>query len=231
MCAAWVTLCASLACVVSGWLLGSDKTGSPSRGGGQTSGELSVSCCASGAGAAAMARPLALSAKSCQPTPTPVPRSTATTAPRPQVLSSGAYMTDGLELRSKAVTPDHFQPKNDERGAENGRPEHCPQGDKRLIPTCRDAVDQLLDETQARPSPGRSHRGLWAAWRRVKRSGSRSLTSAFLWVGMRAPSTCQVGLVGCRRLAVGIGFIANPCNRLRPRSRISGSWKFYARRQ
>ena len=46
-----------------------------------------------------------------------------------------------------------------------------------------------------------------------------------------APSTCQIGLVGCRRLAVGIGFIANPCHRFRPRSGIFGSWKLYARRQ
>src|SRR6516165_12533148 len=46
----------------------------------------------------------------------------------------------------------------------------------------------------------------------------------------RAPSTCQVGLVGCRRLAMGIGFIADPCNRFRPRLGIFESWKLYARR-
>jgi hypothetical protein len=46
-----------------------------------------------------------------------------------------------------------------------------------------------------------------------------------------APSTYQVGLVGCRRLAVGIGFIASPCNRFRPRLGMFGSGKLYALRQ
>jgi hypothetical protein len=40
------------------------------------------------------------------------------------------------------------QPKNDQRGAENGRPEHCPQGNKRLIPPRWKPGDQLLDEIQ-----------------------------------------------------------------------------------
>jgi hypothetical protein len=57
-------------------------------------------------------------------------------------------MIDGFELRSKAMTPEHFQPKNDERGAENGRAEHCAEGDKRLIPARRDAGDQFLDKIQ-----------------------------------------------------------------------------------
>jgi len=66
---------------------------------------------------------------------------TKDTAPRPQLLSSDAYMTDGLELRSTAVTPEHFQPKDDDRGAHDCRPEYCPQGDKRLIPARREAGD------------------------------------------------------------------------------------------
>jgi hypothetical protein len=48
-------------------------------------------------------------------------------------------------------------------------------------------------------------------------SGSADVVAA-RW----APSTCQVGLAGCRRLAVGIGLIANPCIRFPPRSGILG---------
>ena len=69
-------------------------------------------------------------------------------APRPYVLTSDAYMTDGLEPRSQAMPPKDFQPKNDETGAEDCRPEHCAQGHKRLIPPRREPGDQLLDEVQ-----------------------------------------------------------------------------------
>src|SRR5205814_10168581 len=43
----------------------------------------------------------------------------------------------------------------------------------------------------------------------------------------RAPSTCQVGSAGCRRLAGRCRFIANPCYRFPPRPGIFGSWKLY----
>jgi hypothetical protein len=36
------------------------------------------------------------------------------------------------------MPPERFQPKNDEHGAEDCRPEHYLQGDKRLIPTRRE---------------------------------------------------------------------------------------------
>src|SRR5437763_13779376 len=59
----------------------------------------------------------------------------------------------------------------------------------------------------------------------------RTLLTSFYLVfaspGGFLAGTCQVGLVGCRRLAVGIGFIANPCHRFRPRSGIFGSSKLY----
>jgi hypothetical protein len=65
-------------------------------------------------------------------------------------------MTDGLELRSKAVSPKDFQSKDDERGAHDCRPEHCARGDKRLIPARRDAGDQLLAKLSATPPKQRS---------------------------------------------------------------------------
>ena len=46
-----------------------------------------------------------------------------------------------------------------------------------------------------------------------------------------APSTCQVGLAGCRCWQWALGFIANPHCRFRPRLGIFGSWKLYAGRQ
>ena len=57
-------------------------------------------------------------------------------------------MTDGLELRSEAVTPEQLDPADHERSAENGRPEHYLHGDKSLIPACRYAGDQFLNEVQ-----------------------------------------------------------------------------------
>src|SRR6516164_4190777 len=48
---------------------------------------------------------------------------------------------------------------------------------------------------------------------------------------LTAPSTCQVGLFGCRRVTVGTGFIANPYYRFRPRLEIFGSSKLTALRQ
>src|SRR6516225_1915308 len=67
-------------------------------------------------------------------------------------LSSEAYMTDGLELRSKVVTPEHFQPEDDDRGAEDCPPEHHLRG--------RSLRVGMRARTPARPSPGRSRRGL-----------------------------------------------------------------------
>jgi len=69
-------------------------------------------------------------------------------APRPYVLTSDAYMTDGLEPRSQAMPPKDFQPKNDDGGAEDCRAEDYAQGHERLISMGRKPGDQLLDELQ-----------------------------------------------------------------------------------
>ena len=69
-------------------------------------------------------------------------------APRPYVLTSDAYMTDGLEPRSQAMPPKGFQPKDDDGGAEDCRAEDYAQGHERLISMGRKPGDQLLDELQ-----------------------------------------------------------------------------------
>ena len=46
------------------------------------------------------------------------------------------------------MPPEHFQPKDDERGTQDRRAEHSAQGDKRLIPARRKLGDQFLDKIQ-----------------------------------------------------------------------------------
>jgi len=47
---------------------------------------------------------------------------------------------------SHAVPPEDLEPKDNERGAEDCRPDHCLHWDKHLIPARRNAGDQLFDE-------------------------------------------------------------------------------------
>ena len=46
------------------------------------------------------------------------------------------------------MPPEHFQPKNNERGAHDRRPEHYFQWHKCLIPARREPGDQFLHELQ-----------------------------------------------------------------------------------
>ena len=72
------------------------------------------------------------------------------------------------------MPPEHFQPKDDERGAEGCRPEHYVKRGKRLIPARREASQQLLNKVQLVHDLSEVVAGLGTS-RSVKRSGSSSL--------------------------------------------------------
>ena len=94
-------------------------------------------------------------------------------APRRQPDSS--YTAEGTHLRPpEAVPPEQLEPEDDPRGRAGSRRDDDPQRCERLIRARRQRAICSFMKSSSSMIMAKSSRA-WAAWRRVKRSGSRSL--------------------------------------------------------